>query len=106
VAARYGFCGLDRKRGPLRGDEVRACWQDAAIPVPPDPATPGLLDLLTVAPLGGEWAGEAPTAGPRAEGGQPVPDAVRAEPVRPPPSARSAETDGRSGRRLWVEVEV
>jgi hypothetical protein len=34
-----GFCGLDRNRSPLRGDEVRACWEDGAIPAterPPD----------------------------------------------------------------------
>src|SRR3954447_7572409 len=51
VAARVGFCGLDRRREPLQGDEVRACWVDGAVAVPPDPATPGLLDLLTVGRL-------------------------------------------------------
>ncbi len=24
-----GFCGLDRHRDPLRGDEQRACWESA-----------------------------------------------------------------------------
>ena len=33
VAARVGFCGLDRRRQPLAGDEVRACWEDGATPV-------------------------------------------------------------------------
>ncbi|MBF6605957.1 MAG: hypothetical protein IVW53_10290 [Chloroflexi bacterium] len=27
VAANLGYCGLDRARTPLRGDEVRACWE-------------------------------------------------------------------------------
>jgi hypothetical protein len=27
IAANVGFCGLDRDRKPLRGDEIRACWQ-------------------------------------------------------------------------------
>lgn len=27
VAARLGYCGLDRKRQPLAGDEIRACWE-------------------------------------------------------------------------------
>jgi hypothetical protein len=27
VAAQLGYCGLDRKRLPLRGDEIRACWE-------------------------------------------------------------------------------
>jgi hypothetical protein len=46
VASRVGYCGLDRRHEPLRGDEVRACWEDAAAAVEPDPAIPGLLDLL------------------------------------------------------------
>jgi hypothetical protein len=32
VAAGLGYCGLDRRRVPLRGDELRACW-DPARPV-------------------------------------------------------------------------
>jgi len=51
VAARTGFCALDRRREPLRGDEVRACWEDAATPALPDPVIPGLLGLLTEAAL-------------------------------------------------------
>jgi hypothetical protein len=27
VAAQLGYCGLDRQRTPLRGDEIRACWE-------------------------------------------------------------------------------
>jgi hypothetical protein len=27
VAARLGYCGLDGQRRPLRGDEIRACWE-------------------------------------------------------------------------------
>jgi hypothetical protein len=27
VAAQVGYCGLDRARRPLRGDEIRACWE-------------------------------------------------------------------------------
>jgi hypothetical protein len=28
-----GYCGLDRTRSPLRGDEIRGCWEAAAAPV-------------------------------------------------------------------------
>jgi tagatose-1,6-bisphosphate aldolase non-catalytic subunit AgaZ/GatZ len=28
VAANVGYCGLDRGRLPLRGDEIRACWEE------------------------------------------------------------------------------
>jgi hypothetical protein len=27
VAAQLGYCGLDRKRQPLNGDEIRGCWE-------------------------------------------------------------------------------
>jgi hypothetical protein len=27
VAAKVGYCGLDRQRKPLSGDEIRACWE-------------------------------------------------------------------------------
>ena len=30
VAAQLGYCGLDRQRTPLRGDEIRACWEAGA----------------------------------------------------------------------------
>jgi hypothetical protein len=29
VASNVGYCGLDAKRLPLRGDEMRACWEEA-----------------------------------------------------------------------------
>lgn len=42
VAARLGYCAMDRRREPLGGDEIRACWQ------PPIQAEPlgGLFALL------------------------------------------------------------
>src|SRR6476661_8899800 len=84
VAARVGFCGLDRRRQPLQGDEVRACWVDGAVAAPPDPVTPGLLDLLTVARLGSQ---------PPSEGDEPG--------SASPPRRAAAPTTGGS-RRLWV----
>src|SRR4029078_8125507 len=47
VAARVGYCGLDRHRQPLDGREVRACWEDGTAARAFDPPTGGLLDLLT-----------------------------------------------------------
>ena len=87
VAARVGFCGLDRRRKPLRGDEVRACWEDGTVAAPPDPVTPGLLDLLTPAAIGPQY---------------PVDEA------RPRAVARPGfePTDIGRSRRLWVEVEA
>lgn len=31
VAAQVGYCGLDRRRQPLLGDEIRACWEAGPI---------------------------------------------------------------------------
>ncbi len=33
VAGQLGFCGIDRQRRPLRGDEIRACWEAAPPPI-------------------------------------------------------------------------
>jgi hypothetical protein len=94
VAGRIGFCGLDRRREPLQGDEVRACWVDGAVPAPADPVTPGLLDLLTVALLHQPPVDEPESASGVASG------AERS-------SARPAATAGdRASHRLWVEVEA
>jgi hypothetical protein len=30
VAAQLGYCGLDAQRRPLRGDEIRGCWEASA----------------------------------------------------------------------------
>jgi hypothetical protein len=93
-----GFCGLDRRREPLNGDEVRACWEDGALPVPPDPMIPGLLDLLTVRALREplEVPGD-PSVGAVAEGDTGPIDWRE----RPTPRLRSL-----SPNRDWVEVEV
>lgn len=68
---------------PLRGDEVRTCWEDGAVAVVPDPPIPGRLDLLTVGRIG-----ETPP------------------PDEPPPAVpRESRAVSGSGR-LWVEVEA
>ena len=33
VAANVGYCGLDRQRRPISGDEIRACWESRPDPV-------------------------------------------------------------------------
>ena len=44
VAANLGYCGLDVRRQPLAGDEIRACWEaGAAAPIEEDaPRIPAL----------------------------------------------------------------
>ena len=41
VAGSLGYCGLDRRRQPLVGDEIRACWE----------AGPGGAEATDTAPL-------------------------------------------------------
>jgi hypothetical protein len=55
VAAQIGYCGLDRERRPLRGDEIRECWEsrDAA-------GGPGAPARPTLGPAAG-WAVEPGT---------------------------------------------
>ena len=95
-----GFCGLDRRREPLQGDEVRACWEDGAVPMAPDPITPGLLDLLTVARIGERIEIDPAPVGASSSSSD-------AESPSGPPAIRPAAIATASGsRRLWVEVEV
>jgi hypothetical protein len=98
-----GFCGLDGRRAPLRGDEVRACWEDGAVPLAPDPPIPGLLDLLTVAALGEV----APPDVAHAHSNDP---AVDDRPSTRPPLERAPRPVPRlrsvNPNRGWIEVEV
>ena len=47
VAGQLGYCGLDRRRAPLVGDEIRACW-DAA---PTSPTSRPALPVSVATPL-------------------------------------------------------
>jgi hypothetical protein len=42
VAGQLGYCGLDRQRRPLRGDEIRPCWEAADAASINVPALPGI----------------------------------------------------------------
>ena len=42
VAAQLGYCGLDRHRTPLTGDEIRPCWEAADATGTAVPALPGV----------------------------------------------------------------
>ena len=51
IAPGVGFCGLDRRRLPLHGDEVRGCWES---PVVWEPGRGTLLDLAAAGTAGPE----------------------------------------------------
>ena len=50
MAAQLGYCGLDRQRKPLRGDEIRACWESLDAP-----GAPVIPTRPTLGPAAG-WA--------------------------------------------------
>jgi hypothetical protein len=52
VAGQLGYCGLDRRRQPLTGDEIRGCW-DARAPSLGD-GTPVPLTIAAARTTGGE----------------------------------------------------
>lgn len=51
MAVSVGYCGLDRARLPLRGDEIRECWEEGiAASLARDPAAePAELPVVDVA---------------------------------------------------------
>ncbi len=50
VAARLGYCALDKTRAVLTGEEIRACWQAPAILEPAEGLFESLNTLLTPSP--------------------------------------------------------
>jgi hypothetical protein len=98
VAGSLGFCGLDRRRQPLVGDEIRACWE----------AWPSAVDLpLTISPA-------QPSVGPRAEPREFVEVGARSVMAVPPATGEAVPIDlapvpmpaiGEPGWSLWGDVE-
>jgi len=56
VAAQLGYCGLDRQRGPLTGDEIRPCWEAADASGASIPALPGVGPVWPLDPEGDRTA--------------------------------------------------
>ena len=79
IAGELGYCGLDRRRIPLRGDELRGCWEAASADV-------------TAARTGdaGRDRGASPSAVPT---GTPRFDFVPVGAVAAPATARPADSD-------------
>jgi len=98
VAGQLGYCGLDRQRRPLRGDEIRPCWEAADATSINVPALPG---VGSVWPL--ETADGRTTVRPREfiEVG-PGPDVIPA----PEPIVLSTPPTGVSRWSLWGDAET
>jgi hypothetical protein len=50
VAGQLGYCGLDRQRQPLTGDEIRPCWEAADATSINVPALPGVGPVWPLEP--------------------------------------------------------
>ena len=104
VAARIGYCGLDRDRKPLAGGEIRACWVAAAPLAIDDEATPEAVPVPEIVPLTGPM---------RLRGFVPVePDLVVLEAapvvpvVDPQPTTIVASASPAADGMLWADLDA
>jgi hypothetical protein len=108
VAGQLGYCGLDRKRQPLTGDEIRGCWEawptgatraDTAPTIgPARQITAEHRHVEFIEVRGGAAAGAA--AGAATAMIPDVADAADEEPASTPPIPPDEP-----GWSLWVELE-
>jgi hypothetical protein len=112
VAAQLGYCGLDRERRPLRGTEIRACWEASTVPIEVAPAGPvrrvppsfdTVDDGTPVRKLEFVEVGAAPVTPPRpAEASRRRIEAEAAAPAESP----LAVGPGEPRWSLWGDAEV
>ena len=114
VAAQLGYCGLDRRRAPLAGDEIRACWEPAPVvsaalsmsTAPPTPRIDGARtehrEFVEVEP-----ATKRPgvTSGPAAVG-RPGPATSPTEPAELETPAATVRPALEPGWNLWGDLEA
>ena len=113
VAGQLGYCGLDRKREPLHGDEIRPCWEAADAATTTLPALPGVGPVWPLEP------GEDRTAvreirfvevepNPVREGrvAQPSPPAAPAPEALSDPGYPTVAIESEARWSLWGEAEA
>jgi hypothetical protein len=97
VAGTLGYCGLDQRRQPLVGDEIRSCWE----------AWPGAVDLpLTIAPphISAAEPREFVEVGARPAGETSMATS-EAAPLVAEPASTPIATNDEPGWSLWGDVE-
>jgi hypothetical protein len=104
VAGSLGYCGLDRRRQPLVGDEIRACWEawpgaEASVMAPlaiqpADPTGEHAHPIEFVEVGGGSTLPAAPAVGDVSPDDEPA--IVPPGPLRPAPEP---------GWSLWGDTE-
>jgi hypothetical protein len=98
VAGQLGFCGLDRQRQPLSGDEIRPCWEAADATSINVPALPGVGPVWPLEPA------QDRTAVRSLDFGEVEPDRGP-EPPRPP-VVLPMPAAGEARWSLWGDAEV
>ncbi len=112
MAGTLGYCGLDRKREPLAGDEIRACWEPR-----PDDAHLTVIAPRTVADAAADVAArgraeprefiEIDGTGDLADGGSVVATGESGEPADLPDASLAPliKPGGETGWSLWGDVD-
>jgi hypothetical protein len=100
IAASLGYCGLDRRRQPLTGDEIRACWEGWSAGTATSPAglpiiSPARTDEPAHRPL--EFVAVEALAG-RTDDPTPA--------IDEPPVAASATPAAEPGWSLWGDLDA
>ena len=106
MAGSLGYCGLDRRRQPLAGDEIRACWEAGAAraaltlvaPLPIRPAADGVAERERVEPLEFVEVRAVTTGEPAGATGEPGP-------LPPGPLVPPIPATGEPGWSLWGELD-
>jgi hypothetical protein len=97
VAAQLGYCGLDPRRQPLTGEEIRGCWEGWPVGASQDPTPP-----LTIAPAQAIDEPHRPLAFVEV-GSAADPNVGEDGPAPSLPGARSAPTE--PGWNLWGDPD-
>ena len=97
MAGQLGYCGLDRQRTPLRGDEIRPCWEAADAASANVPALPGVGPVWPLESI------DPRTAVRSLEFVEVEPGATTGEPPAPIVTAPPSPTE--PGWSLWGEAE-
>ena len=111
MAGSLGYCGLDRRRQPLAGDEIRSCWEawpGGADPMPTAPPSmrPAADDESVPARavrLEFVEVGDRPEAGPADAPMDPAATSDAPSPLGPGPHLPSR--DGEPGWSLWGDLD-
>ncbi len=114
VAGHLGYCGLDRRRDPLGGDEIRGCWDSSAPTALGLGARPAEAHATIQPPIA--WR-EVTDASPAAEGAMTTTATTSATALDPAvalsPTATAGDGSGsrpipvaRTGAGFWIEADL